>query len=465
MILETAAALRARKISVRELTEEALRQIATANPRLNAFLTVTDEAARTRAIALDEDFARGVDHGPLHGIPIAHKDCIQTRNVRTTCGSKIFADFVPDADAEVVARLNHAGTVMIGKTGMHELAYGITSDNPHFGAVRNPWDTERIPGGSSGGSAAAVAAGLVAVATGTDTGGSIRVPASFCGVVGLKPTFERVSRRGVIPLGLTLDHVGPLGRTVRDVAVAFRAMAEHSSGYLPAVHADLHGLRIGVPSNFFFDRLDPEVTASVRVAIQTAASLGEHVTEIRVPDADALNTAARLILLAEAAAVLGRYIERRADFGADVLDLVEQGRLVPATDYVDAQRLRRVLAAEFSKVWTHIDCLITPATPVTAPRIGETEITIGSVKEDVRAMATRLVRPFNALGWPALAMPCGFSGSGLPIGLQIVAAPRQEDTLFQAGAALEDALGLIGRLLTPSGTAPCGHGSETMTEP
>jgi aspartyl-tRNA(Asn)/glutamyl-tRNA(Gln) amidotransferase subunit A len=440
-ILESGAALRARKVSVLELTEDALSQITKANPRWNAFLTVTEDAARERAVSLVQDLARGIDHGPLHGIPIAHKDCIQTRNIRTTSGSKIYDDFIPAVNADVVTRLHDAGTVMLGKTGMHELAYGITSDNPHFGAVRNPWDAERIPGGSSGGSAAAVAAGLVTIATGTDTGGSIRVPASFCGVVGLKPTFERVSRRGVMPLGLTLDHVGPLTRTVRDAAVAFRAMAEHTSGYVP-VHADLHGLRVGVPSNFFFERLDPEVTAAVRLAVQTAASLGAHVTEIPVPDVDALNIAARLILLAEAAAVFERHLGRRADFGADVLALIEQGRRLPATDYVNAQRLRRSLAAEFSKIWTHLDCLMTPATPITAPRIGETEITIGSTREDVRAVATRLVRPFNALGWPAVAMPCGVSSTGLPIGLQLVAAPRQEDTLFQVGAALEDALGV-----------------------
>jgi aspartyl-tRNA(Asn)/glutamyl-tRNA(Gln) amidotransferase subunit A len=441
-LLETGMALRTGKISVRELTEDALRRIEADQARLNAFLTVTTDAALKRADSLDADFARGMDRGILHGIPIAHKDCIQTRNIRTTSGSKIFADFVPDVDADVVTRMNDAGAVMVGKTGMHELAYGITSDNPHFGAVRNPWNTERVPGGSSGGSAAAVAAGLVAVATGTDTGGSIRVPASFCGVVGLKPTFERVSRRGVMPLGLTLDHVGPLARTVRDAAMAFHAMAEHTSGYVPPAHTDLHGLRIGVPSNFFFDRLEPEVTASVRVAVQTAASLGAHVTEVRVPDAEALNTVARLILSVEAAAVFSRHLGRRQDFGADVLALVEQGRLLAGTDYVDAQRLRRVLADEFSKLWLHLDCLITPATAVTAPKIGETEVVIGSVKEDVRSAATRLVRPFNALGWPALAMPCGISRGRLPIGLQLVAAPSQEDTLFQVGAALEDALGL-----------------------
>jgi aspartyl-tRNA(Asn)/glutamyl-tRNA(Gln) amidotransferase subunit A len=444
-IPEIGAALRGKKLSVRELTEETLRRVADANPRLNAFITVTEAEARARALALDDDLACGIDRGPLHGIPIAHKDNICTRGVRTTSGSKIFADFVPDRDATIVSQLNDAGAVMIGKTGLHEFAYGITSNNPHFGAIRNPWDTERIPGGSSGGSAAAVAARLIPLATGTDTGGSIRIPASFCGVVGLKPTYERVNRRGVMPLGLTLDHAGLLARNVRDVAVGFSAIAKHSSGYGPAAHADLRGMRIGVPENFFVERIAPDVMLSFRAAVQTAAALGAHVTEIRLPDADALNAVGRIAQLSEVSALLARYLDRRGEIGRDILVLVEQGRLIPAIDYLNAQRVRRVLARDFSKIWTHLDCLMTPATPITAPKIGEMSVAFGSVSEDVRTAATRLARPFNVLGWPALALPCGFSSAGLPIGLQFVAPPQQEDTLLQAGAALEDAFGIADR--------------------
>jgi aspartyl-tRNA(Asn)/glutamyl-tRNA(Gln) amidotransferase subunit A len=446
-ITETGALLRGKKVSARELTEETLRRIADANPRLNLFITVTEAAARARAIALDEDLARGIDRGPLHGIPIAHKDNIFTRGVRTTGGSQIFADFVPDHDAAIVSQLNDAGTIAIGKTGLHEFAYGVTSNNPHFGAVRNPWDPERIPGGSSGGSAAAVAAQLVPLATGTDTGGSIRIPASFCGVVGLKPTYERVSRRGVMPLGLTLDHAGLLAGTVRDVAIGFGVIAKHASGYIPPAHADLRGMRIGVPENFFVEKIAPEVMLSFRAAVQTAAALGAHVTEVALPDAEALNVVGRITQLAEVSALLARYLDRRSEFGRDVLVLVEQGRLIPAVDYLNAQRVRRVLARDFSKIWTHLDCLMTPATPITAPRIGEMTVAFGSVTEDVRSAATRLTRPFNVLGWPALAIPCGFSSAGLPIGLQLVAPPLQEDSLLQAGAALEDALGIAGQRL------------------
>ena len=441
-LLEAAAALRKRKISSLELTRLALERITRMNPALNAFLTVTGDAARARARALDRELADGIDRGPLHGIPIAHKDCFATKGVRTTGGSKILARRVPDHDAEAVAQLERAGAVMLGKTNLHELCYGITSNNPHFGAVHNPWNLERIPGGSSGGSAAAVADGMVFAATGTDTGGSIRLPASFCGVVGLKPTYGRLSRRGVMPLGLTLDHVGPIARTVRDTAACFYAMAAAQPPLLDRP-ADVNSLRIGVPANFFFDRLDPEITASIRQAVQTMAGLGARVMEVHLPDMEALNAIGRLVLSAEAASVWKRYLDRpgfgKDAFGEDVFAALERGCLVPATEYLDAQRRRRKLSKKLAKVWTEIDCLLCPATPTTAPRIGDAVIRIGGVEEDVRIGSTRLVRPFNVLGWPALAMPCGFSEEGLPIGLQLVAAPGQEETLFRVGAAFEDA--------------------------
>ncbi|HLH42291.1 MAG TPA: amidase [Bryobacteraceae bacterium] len=433
-ILEAGRALRQRKVSAVELTSQALAAAARANASINAFITITEEAALTRAAQLDEDFARGVDHGPLHGIPVAHKDAFHTKGVRTTAGAKIFWDYVPKQDADLVARLRKAGAVMIGKTNLHELCYGVTSNNPHFGAVRNPWDLTRIPGGSSGGSGAALAAGVVSLATGTDTGGSVRIPAAYCGVVGLKPTINRQSCRGVVPLAFTLDHVGLMARTVRDVAIAF--------GAPPPERPELKGLRLGVPENFFFDRLDPEVAASLRLGIQTAAGLGADVSEIRLPDPASLNTVGRLIQLAEAATVWKQYQHRRSDFGPDVYALVQQGLLIPATDYLNAQRVRQRLAAEFVKIWESLDCLIMPVTAIPAPKIGEVAIQINGIEEDVRAASTRLTRPFNVLGWPALAMPSGFSHGRLPIGLQLVAPRDREDTLFRLGAALEDSLAL-----------------------
>jgi aspartyl-tRNA(Asn)/glutamyl-tRNA(Gln) amidotransferase subunit A len=442
-LLEAAAAIRARKVSSTELTTESLRRISQANPKLNAFITVCDEHALARAAAMDAEIANGFHRGPLHGVPVAHKDLVCTQGIRTTAGSRIFADYIPGHDADIATRLNEAGAVMVGKTGLHELAYGITSNNPHFGPVRNPWDIERIPGGSSGGSGAAVAADLVPMATGTDTGGSIRIPASYCGIVGLKPTYERISRRGVLALSLTLDHMGPMARTVRDTAAGFDAMLGGlSESTVPPRNVDIRGVRIGVPGNFFFDGLDPEVDACVRTAIQTAANLGARIVETHVPDMLALNTIGRVLLLAEAVSVLRPYLDRRADFGPDVLMLLDQGRLIPANDYLDAQRLRRIFCNEFARLWDDVDCIFTPCTPSPAPLIGATTVQLGESTEDVRLAATRLMRSINVLGIPSLAMPCGFSKGKLPIGLQILGPPRGEAALLNVGAALEDALAL-----------------------
>jgi len=440
-----AAALRARKVSSRELVTQSLREIERLDSKLNAFITVTREAALTEASARDEELARGIDRGPLHGIPIAHKDLMRTKGVRTTAGSKIFADYLPRRDAAIVTKLREAGAVSLGKTGLHELAYGITSNNPHFGAIHNPWDLTRIPGGSSGGSAAAVTAGILPFATGTDTGGSIRVPASFCGIVGLKPTFGRVNVRGVLPLGFSQDHVGPLTRTVRDAAIAFQAMADDSTDYVPPADSDLTGLRIGLPQNFFMQQVDPEVEASVRAAFDTAAAAGGLVVDVKVPDMEALRSAAATCLLVEAASALRPFLDRRADFGADVLPMLDQGKSIPAIDYIEAQRTRRRIGRQFASLFEQVDCIFTPATPTTAPKIGQKALEIRGAAEEVRAAATRFTRGMNALGLPAISIPCGFSRSGLPIGLQMIAAARQDDLLLHAAAAMEDAIGLIGR--------------------
>ena len=436
-IREAGAALRARQISCLELTNRCLDHIAKLNPRLNAFVTVTAELAQKRAQELDSELAHGADRGPLHGIPIAHKDLIETQGIRTTSGSKLFANFVPDSDAPVVERLHQAGAVLVGKTGLHELAYGITSENPHFGVIRNPRDLERSPGGSSGGSGAAVAAGMALMATGTDTGGSIRIPASFCGVVGLKPTYGAVDRTGVQPLGLSLDHVGPLAGTVDDVSVSFEAMAGHQHARAPLA---LGSIRVGLPRNYYFSGLDSDVKEAFEKAALHAEAIGARVIPVEVPDLDALNVAGRVILLAEASAVYEPYWERRQDFGADVLALLDQGRLVPATDYVNAQRLRRKMRNEFHALFRSIDCLFTPTTPITAPRIGQKQIELNGEIEDTRLAATRFVRGMNVLGFPALSMPCGKSREGLPIGLQIIGRPFEEGLLLSLGAALEPGL-------------------------
>ena len=452
---EIAKALRERTVSSVELTNDSLRRIAALDPKLKAFITVTAEWAETQARQADQDLADGKDRGPLHGIPVAVKDVFCTQGVRTTCGSMLFADHIPDYDATVVERLRAAGAVIVGKTNMHELAYGVTSANPHFGTVRNPWDLDRITGGSSGGSGSAVAAGLVPMAMGSDTGGSIRVPASFCGTVGLKPSFGRVSRYGVLPLDFSLDHMGPLTQCVRDAALTLNVLAgfdprdETSSrrpveSYLPSEPVAIHGLRLGLPENFYFERVSPSVADSVARAARLAEEAGAVVVPLRVPEVAQLNTIGRIILLSEAAATMERYLHRRADFGPDVLALLDQGRLLPATDYINAQRVRRVLLQEFQSVWKQVDCLLTPTTPTSAPKIGQSTINLDG-EEDVRIASTRLVRGVNVLGLPALSLPCGFDEEGLPLGLQIIGPSFQEALILRVGAALEDALNLTQR--------------------
>jgi aspartyl-tRNA(Asn)/glutamyl-tRNA(Gln) amidotransferase subunit A len=448
-IQQAAAGLRARRISSLELTRAALDSIERLNPTLNAFITVTGESALARARQADEELARGQDLGPLHGIPIALKDVFCTRGVRTTAGSLLLEHYVPDHDAAVVEKLAAAGAVFTGKTNMHECAYGVTSNNPHFGAVRNPCDPDRIPGGSSGGSGAAVASGQVFMATGSDTGGSIRLPASLCGTVGLKPTFGRVSRYGVLPLDFSLDHMGPLTRSVRDAALTLEAIAgfdprdDTSSRkpverYTPEAGCSIAGMRVGVPENFFFDRVQPAVRDAVRAAIARAQSLGARLVPLRTPDMAELNVVSRVILLAEAAAVMEPHLAQRDRFGPDVLALLDQGRFVPATDYINAQRLRRVLQREFRKLWLEADCLFVPTSAATAAKIGHTTVDIEGTEEDVRLANTRFLRGFNALGLPALSMPCGRDAAGLPVGLQIVGPEFGEARILRAAAALED---------------------------
>jgi aspartyl-tRNA(Asn)/glutamyl-tRNA(Gln) amidotransferase subunit A len=435
---EAAVKLRARGVSAVELAQESLQRIreaqaeapvkGTRQARLNAFITITEELALEQARRADEELARGIERGPLHGIPYALKDNFATRGIRTTCGSKIFADRIPDRDSVVYQRLIEAGALLMGKTGMHEFAYGITSDNPHFGTVRNPHDPGRIPGGSSGGSGAAVAADLVFFAMGTDTGGSIRVPASYCGCVGFKPAYGRVSRLGVFPLGYSLDHVGPLTRTVRDAVLVMNAIAERQ----PSLPPENPVRRIGVPENFFNERLAPPVEAAFDQALRDAEALGYHLVPVSVPDPAEINTIGRVILLSEASAVLQPYLDRRDDFGSDVLSLLDQGLVVSATDYIDAQRLRKLYQVRWAKIWDTVDVVFTPTTPIQAPLIGQAKV----ADEDVRLASTRFVRPFNVLGLPALSIPLGTSG--LPAALQIVGPLSGEPELLAAAESIWD---------------------------
>lgn len=429
--------LSARKISCVELLDQTIADIK-ARDVFHSFITKTEETARELAAERDRELTAGLDRGPFHGVPTAHKDLFYTRGVRTTAGSLLFRDFIPDHDASIIERLNEAGAISVGKTNMHELAYGITSKNPHYGFVLNPHDTTRIAGGSSGGSAALVGAGLLPMSLGSDTGGSIRIPAAFCGAVGLKPTYGRVSRRGVMPLAFSLDHVGPIGATVEDCALAMNVIAD--GDFDPPALADLDGVRVGTPKNFFFERVDDEVATAVKRAISEMQHLGAKLIEVQLPDMQEVNAAARIVQLSETAALYSQHTDS-ASFGKDVWPLIQQGKLITAHEYVNAQRLRTLYRHDFDGIWQAVDVLATPTTPIPAPRIEDVTVKIGSIEEDTRIACTRLVRAINYLGEPALSMPCGKTASGLPIGLQLISAPFSEAALLRIAKTLERQIG------------------------
>jgi aspartyl-tRNA(Asn)/glutamyl-tRNA(Gln) amidotransferase subunit A len=437
-ILEIGALLRGRKLSCVELIQQTLAEIK-ARDKFNSLITITPDEALAEAAERDRELASGRDRGPLHGVPTAHKDLFYTAKVRTTAGSLLYREFVPDRDAAAVQLLRKAGAISVGKTNLHELAYGVTSDNPHFGAVLNPRDPARIPGGSSGGSAALVAADLLPMCLGTDTGGSIRIPASYCGITGLKPTYGRVSREGVLPLAFSLDHVGPLGSCVDDCALTMNAIAEIPDEFHLQRLQRLRGLRVGVPKQFFFDRIDDDVAANVHKAIGAMAQAGAELIDVNVPDMNKLNAAALVVQLVEAAAVYAPHQDASL-FSRNFWSLIKQGEQFAGHEYVNAQRLRGVFARQFSAVWTQVDVLATPATPITAPLRSAATVQIGEQLEDVRFASTRLVRGINFLGLPALSIPCGNASNGMPAGLQLIAPSFQEPRLLQWARTLEPLL-------------------------
>ena len=428
-------------VSPVEVAQETLRRIERLDPQLNSYLTVTAELALAQARQAEAEIRGGCKRGPLHGVPYAAKDLLDTRGIRTTVGSKILADRVPNSDAAVIAKLSAAGAVLIGKTGMHEWAYGITSSNPHFGPVRNPWNTERIPGGSSGGSAAALAAGLCAFSLGSDTGGSIRIPAAACGIAGLKPTFGRVNRAGAFPLGDTLDTLGPFATCVEDLALVHAALVDEAPP--PRDHRwqrRLDGVAVGVPASFYWRNLVPDVEAAGRAALRVFEGLGAELVEVDVPDIETFNAVHRLILLAEASAVHRRRLaERREDFGEDVRALLDQGLAVLATDYLEAQRSRHRFRQDFDTVFRRVNALAMPAIPIQTARIGDLEIRVQGTLENVRLATTRNIRALNLTALPVLSVPCGFHADGLPIGLQIVGGQAAEGEVLRIGWAYEQA--------------------------
>jgi aspartyl-tRNA(Asn)/glutamyl-tRNA(Gln) amidotransferase subunit A len=450
---QVAILLGRKKLSPVELVDSILARIVRLNPRLNAYISVVGEQARAQARTAEREIFRRRYRGSLHGVPVALKDNICTRGVRTTAGSKILADFVPDADATVARRLARAGAILIGKTNLHEFAYGVTTENPHYGSTRNPWAQDRIPGGSSGGSAAALAAGMCFGSVGTDTGGSIRIPASLCGIVGLKPTFGRVSCAGVVPLARTLDHTGPLARSVTDVAILLRAIAGRDAldpstaragvpDYPHALRGRLGRLRLGWPEDYFFERTDEEVLSAVESAARQLEKLGAKIEKVALPKVSGSEEPSNRIALAEARQYherMGYFPARAAEYGEDVRKRLDAGRDVAAVDYLQALEARRQSQAEFEAAFRRVDAILAPTTPVAAPRLGEKLITLGGEQESVRAALIRLNRPANFTGLPAISIPCGFTRGELPIGLQLIGRPWEEARLLQIALAYERA--------------------------
>lgn len=442
---ELSALFRARSLSPVEATRVCLERIAELNPRLNAFITVTADAALAQAHQAEAEILHGQWRGALHGVPIGLKDLIDTAGVRTTAGSAVYLDRVPAADAELVRRLRLAGAVILGKQNLHEFAYGGSSMVSCYGEVQNPWDTSRIAGGSSGGSAASVAAGLGYAAIGTDTAGSIRLPAACCGVVGLKPTYGRVSARGVIPLSRSLDHVGPIARSVHDAALVLQAIAGYDSqdatsrdAVTPDFSAELFAgaasLRVGVLRSYFWDELDPEIRTATEHALATLAHLGAELLDLEVPveTSRTLQAAESYEFHAKSAA------EHPELYQPETLRRIQSGAGITAAESSAARQQLERTRKEIGRVFERVDLLVTPTTPILPPAIAE----LKNNPERLRPLELTMLRntrPFNVWGLPAVSIPCGFSSGGWPIGLQIAGPHWGEATVLRLAHAYESA--------------------------
>jgi aspartyl-tRNA(Asn)/glutamyl-tRNA(Gln) amidotransferase subunit A len=447
-----ARAIAARKISPVEATQSCLDRIARLDGRLHTFITVDADGALAAARGLEAELAAGRSRGPLHGVPLAYKDLCVVPGLPTSCGTKTRDYFVAPVECTAAARLREAGAVALGKLNMTELAMGPFGDNAHHGDVQNPWKPGHCAGGSSSGSAAAVAAGLALATLGSDTGGSIRLPAACCGVVGLKPTYGRVSRAGAMPLSWSMDHLGPLARTVADAALILEIVAGHDPhdatssrrgvpDYPRLLESPIGGLRVGVPENYYFDGIDPEMAAAVRAAAAALAGLGALVAPVRLPDPRTLIDVGNAISRSEAAALHVRLArERPHELQPAVRARLEIGFHISAHDYLQALRLRSRLTREFIvEVFAEVDALVVPVIPEPAPALAA--VKSGSVDEFVARMGrfSRLTRPFNTLGLPALTVPCGFSSDGRPLAVQIVGRAFDEATILRLGHAYQQA--------------------------
>lgn len=462
-IEELAALLAKRKVSPVELTELFLRRIERQNPALNAFLTIAAESALAAARRAEKQLlhrrSSRPENFPLLGIPITLKDNIWTRNIRSTAGSKILREFIPSEDSTVARKLARAGAILVGKTNLNEFAYGITGGNAHYGPAHNPWAIDRISGGSSAGSAVAIAAGLCAASIGTDTGGSIRVPSAFCGTVGLKPTFGRVSVFGTMPLSPSLDHVGPLARSVADVAILLGLIAgrdplDPTSSPRPvedfrgALRKPLRKFRLGRPREHYWEKLEPQVRRLAEAAVRKMEKHGAVVREVSLPHVKQSLDAATDISLAEALHVheaASYFPARAAEYGDEVRQRIEAGERVPANRYLAGFDVRKRLLAEFHAAFQKVDAIVAPTVPVPAPLIGAESVRIAGEQIGVRLAIVGHSRPANFTGLPAISIPCGFTRDGLPVGLQLIGRAFDETTLLRIAFSYERANDWRGR--------------------
>src|SRR5438034_3958026 len=448
---ELARMIAARDVSPVEVVQAHLDRIAALDGKLKSYITVMGESALAAARTAEAAVQSGADIGPLHGVPVGLKDLYCTKGVKTTGGSKILGDWVPEEDATVVARLAGAGAIALGKLNMHEFAYGPEGLNPHYGTPWNPWDAKvhRICGGPSSGSGASVAAGLCPGALGSDTGGSIRIPASLCGISGLKPTYGRVSRAGVLPLSWSMDHAGPMARTAADCALMLGAMAGYDPAdpttsvlpvpdYMAALTGDVKGLRVGLLRAHFTDVAAPEVRDAVLAAAKTLERAGAVVDEVSLAHVAHVAAASFAIVATEALAYHAEWLRTRAsDYQPDVRERLRMGAFVSGVHYVRAQQVRQLVRREVDAALERRDVLLAPATPIPAPVLGETETALGDGPSDVRSALIRLTRPFNFSGHPACSLACGFTTGGLPIGMQIVGRPFDEATVLRVADAYQ----------------------------
>jgi aspartyl-tRNA(Asn)/glutamyl-tRNA(Gln) amidotransferase subunit A len=450
-LTEIAEAIATKRFSSREVTQSCLDRIAQWQPQLNAFVAIEADEALTAANAADAALAKGNIAGPLHGVPLAHKDMYYEAGKVSTCGSRIRKDWVATSTSTALQRLKAAGTVRLGTLQMAEFAYGPTGHNAHFGPVCNPWNTAHVTGGSSSGSGAAVAARLTFAALGSDTGGSIRMPAHFCGVTGLKTTVGRISRAGAMPLSQSLDTVGPLARTAEDCALLLGLMAGADPedptaiggdvpDYAAAIKQSVAGLSIGVPDTFYVDDLDPAVARALDDSIKTLSAEGASVRRIKLPEQRHLTGACQIVLAVEATAFHRTWmVDRPQDYGPQVLMRLQNGLAVPAVTYLEAMRWRGIALAEHLAATEGLDAVLAPVAPMPAPTIVESDVGNSTNAEAVIQRLTRFTRPVNYLGLPSLAVPAGFTDARLPIAMQLIGRPFSEAVLLRIGAGFQRA--------------------------